>query len=66
MENNKPFTMQWTLDRTLERMEQCINLSLEKTVKRLPEFATDPKKSAEIIQTIVHLINLKDNIKNDR
>jgi len=60
---NPPFTIEWTIERTFAKMQDCINFSMARTASRIPEFADDPVKSAEILQTLVTLAQAKAGLE---
>lgn len=65
METNlKPFTMEWTINKTVERLLKSIDFSLNKVIARIPEFEGNSEKSTEILKTIIHLTNLKAGIES--
>ena len=67
MKNNiKPFTLEWTIDRTFKRMIDCIVFSMDRAASRISEFAKDRGKSEEILRTIGTLGKMKTSIEQMR
>ncbi len=55
----KPFTMEWTISRTFDKIIACIDFSVNRVLHRIPEFTGDSDKNAELISTISKLSNLR-------
>lgn len=62
----KPFTLEWTVNKTIDRMCQCIDFSLERATSRIVEFSEDREKSEEILRTISSLVRLKKLVNRCR
>jgi len=55
-----PFSMQFVIQTTLRHMHKDIDLSIEKTLARIPEFEGDSVKSKEIFSTLAQLSVLRE------
>jgi hypothetical protein len=55
----KPFSMGYVCRATIKYMRKSIDISLEKTISRIEEFAEDRERSKELLQTIWFLQRLK-------
>ena len=62
----KPFTLEWTVNKTVERLLKSVDFSLNKVVERIAEFQGDSAKSEEILRTISLLSALRTAIENYR
>jgi hypothetical protein len=47
-----PFSTSFVMSVTLEHMNKSLEISIDKSLKRLPEFEGEPKKGIEIMETI--------------
>ena len=61
--DNKPFSREFVLKTTVKHMRKNIDISIQKTVNRIAEFEGDGKKSAELVQTLSDLHNMKKQIE---
>lgn len=59
----RPFDKDFVLNITREHMLKSIDISINKTTARLPEFIADPVKSNELFQTLAVLAGYKKKIE---
>jgi hypothetical protein len=62
-EYQKPFTKAFVLRTTIANMSSAVDLSMRKTVARLPEFKGDPDKKFEVLETLASLDELHKMIE---
>ena len=60
--NKKPFDQKFVLDITAKHARMAVDLSINKTFERIPEFASDPKKSIEVFETLTKLHAMRKQI----
>ena len=60
MENTeKPFSRAYVLNVTLTHVRRSIDISIEKTVARIGEFADNQEKSQEVLMTLSDLYSMR-------
>lgn len=57
-EHNKPFSQSYVLSVTFQNMRSAVQLSISKTIGRLPDFDPGSEKHNEILDTLASLNNL--------
>ncbi|MDB4575347.1 hypothetical protein N9112_00125 [bacterium] len=62
MAYKRPFSMEYVIGVTARYMRRDIEMSIEKTLNRMPEYANDPEKSQEIFKTLSVLQSIKNQI----
>ena len=55
----KPFDRGFVIDITLRHMRRDVDISIKKTMERMPEFESDPVKAQEVFKTLSQLHQLK-------
>lgn len=60
----RPFSKEYVLNKTSERMLLAIDISIHKTFERSKEFADDHEKSNEVFKTLTLLHSMR-NMVND-
>jgi hypothetical protein len=58
----KPFSMGYALRTTTKYMRKAIDISIRKTLDRLPEFVEDQAKSQEVFKTLAHLHSMRKEL----
>lgn len=58
----KPFSSEFVLKTTAKNMRKSVDLSIQKTFDRIPEFAGDQEKSSEIFKTLTMLHSIRKQI----
>ena len=58
----KPFSTGYVLRTTAKHMRKSIDISIRKTFDRIPEFAEDKEKSAEVFKTLAFLHTMRKNL----
>lgn len=58
-EKQMPFSKSYVLRTTAKHMKKSIDISIRKTVERMPEFDGNRDKSLEVLSTIAELYALK-------
>jgi len=58
----RPFDIGYVLSHTARHMRKSIEISIQKTVNRIPEFAGDRAKSEEVFMTLSALHALKSQV----
>lgn len=61
---NIPFSREYVIHTTVKHMRKSVDISIEKTFKRIEEFANDPVKSIEVLVTLSELNTLRNNLDN--
>ena len=61
--HQKPFDLAYVIKTTVNHMRDAIDLSINKTFERLPEFE-GTSKSTEIFKTLAHLHRMRKDITN--
>ena len=56
---DKPFSIGYVMRTTVKHARQSVDVSINKTFARLPEFAEDPEKSQEVFRTLALLHNMR-------
>jgi len=64
-DNTKPFSREYVLRTTARHMAKAVDLSIEKTMARLPEFEGNADKGLEILKTLSDLKALRGQINTD-
>lgn len=63
---NKPFSNSYVMKETIKHMQNCVRISLNKTLARMPEFKDDPEKNKELMTTLSNLDKLNRLMENIR
>jgi len=63
-QSNKPFSQDFVIKTTLKNMQKAIDISVNKTLSRVSEFADNPEKSNEIFMTLGNLQTMKKSLEN--
>jgi hypothetical protein len=61
---SKPYSSEYVIRETLRHMQQSIAISTQKTITRIPEFAEDPAKLKEVMDTLASLSRLNQLIES--
>jgi len=61
---NPPFSMGYVLRVTSNHMQKSINISIQKTTNRIPEFMADEKRSKELLKTLAHLHAMRKQLED--
>jgi hypothetical protein len=61
---DRPFSESYVISTTLKNMRKSVDISIGKTVERIPEFADDLEKSREVFGTLAKLHTMRKNIDN--
>jgi len=66
MENkpDKPFSRSFIISTTVKHMLKSVDISIQKTINRIPEFSGNAAKSTELLLTVGELQELKNHVKN--
>lgn len=59
---DRPFSRGYVLRTTAKHMRKSIDISIRKTFDRMPEFVNDPKKSAEVFETLAMLHGMRKQL----
>lgn len=63
---DKPFSIDYVVKTTTKHMLKSIDMSIKKTVDRIPEFAGNIEKSKEILVTLSTLHRMKLDVEQYR
>jgi hypothetical protein len=59
---SRPFSVEYVLSTTAKHMRKSIDISIRKTLDRLPEFADDPVKSVVVFNALTQLHAMRKQI----
>ena len=62
IKSTRPFSKDFVIRLTISFINRSIDMSINRTLGRIEEFADDQKKSEEVLQTLSELHTLKDQI----
>jgi hypothetical protein len=65
-DKQKPFDRKYVLETTVKHMLKCIDMSISKTIARIPDFDSNSEKSTEVLQTLsdLHILRKEIGTKN--
>lgn len=58
-----PFDKEYVINTTLEHMTRSIDISIQKTLERIPEYENDSKVSFDILETLAKLNSFRNSIQ---
>lgn len=62
--NQRPFDRDYVLRITRKHMLKSVEISINKTLERVQEFAGDQKKSAEVFETLANLQAMRKQLND--
>lgn len=60
--NDRDFTYDYVMRVTFEHIVDCVNTSISKTLRRLPEFTGNSEKSLQLLTTLYALNQLLEHL----
>ena len=60
--SEKPFSAEYVLDTTVRKMRKAVDISISKTIERIPEFADNQEKSREIFKVLAQLHQIRKSL----